>query len=261
MSQEIKEKLGFGLIIISALLVLGGITSRGPIAQDVTYHLFADDRTIWSIPNFWNVMSNIPFVIVGFLGVYQLRNPGKLKIIGELNIAYVLLFFGTFLVGFGSGYYHLTPDNQTLVWDRLPMTIAFMSLFTIIISEFISGRSGKNLLLPLILAGILSVVYWHFSEMRDEGDLRLYLLVQFYPILAIPIMLLCFRSNCTHVSAYWWLLLTYVTAKALEHFDAEVYNVLGFISGHSLKHVFAALGMYVLLVFYQQRSCYEDNIT
>jgi hypothetical protein len=261
MPPENKEKLGFGLIIITALLVLGGVTNLGPIAQDISYHLFADDRTIWSIPNFWNVISNIPFVMVGLLGVYQLRNPGKLKIIGELNIAYVLLFFGTFLVGFGSGYYHLAPDNQTLVWDRLPMTIAFMSLFSIIISEFISVRSGKNLLLPLILAGILSVVYWHFSEIRDEGDLRLYLLIQFYPILAIPIMLLCFRSNCTNVSAYWWLLLTYVTAKTLEHFDTEVYNVLGFISGHSLKHIVAALGIYVLLFFYRQRNCNEDNIT
>ena len=260
MPPEKKQKLGFALIIISALLVLGGVTGQGPVAQDVSYHLFADDRTIGAIPNFWNVISNIPFVNVGFLGVYKLRNPGKLKIIGELNIAYILLFFGVFLVGFGSGYYHLAPDNQTLVWDRLPMTIAFMSLFSIIISEFISVRSGKNLLLPLILAGILSVVYWHFSEMRNEGDLRLYLLVQFYPILAIPIMLLCFRSHCTGVSAYWWLLLTYVTAKILEHFDNEVYNVLGFISGHSLKHVFAALGMYVLLAFYQQRNCYEDNI-
>jgi hypothetical protein len=260
MSQEIKEKLGFGLIIITALLALGGVTSHGPIAQDVTYHLFADDREIWSIPNFWNVISNIPFVMVGFLGVYKLRNPGRLKIIGELNIAYVLLFFGTFLVGFGSGYYHLAPDNQTLVWDRLPMAIAFMSLFSIIISEFISVRSGKNLLLPLILAGILSVVYWHFSEMRNEGDLRLYVLAQFYPILAIPIMLLCFRSHCTHVSAYWWLLLTYATAKILEHFDNEVYNVLGFISGHSLKHVFAALGMYVLLFFYQKRDCNHESL-
>ena len=260
MSPEKKEKLGFSLIIITALLVLGGVTSLGPIAQDVTYHLFADDREIWSIPNFWNVISNIPFVMVGFLGVYKLRNPGRLKIIGGLNIAYVLLFFGTFLIGFGSGYYHLAPDNQTLVWDRLPMTIAFMSLFSIIISEFISVRSGKNLLLPLILAGILSVVYWHFSEMRNEGDLRLYLLVQFYPILAIPIMLLCFRPHCTHVSAYWWLLLTYVTAKILEHFDNEVYNVLGFISGHSLKHVSVALGMYVLLFFYQKRDCNHERL-
>jgi len=250
-----KEKPGFALIIITALIVLVAILFQDPIAQDVSYHLFVDTRKIWSIPNFWNVVSNAPFVLVGLMGLYKLRFPGKLKVINDNSIAYVLLFFGTFLVGFGSSYYHLAPDNQTLVWDRLPMTIAFMALFSIIISEFVSVRSGRALLLPLILAGILSVAYWHFSEARGEGDLRFYALVQFYPMLAIPVMLACFRSRCTHVYAYWWLLLAYIIAKLFEHFDAEVYDVLGFISGHSLKHLTAALGMYVLLVFYQKRNC------
>ena len=185
----------------------------------------------------------------------MLRNPGSLGFLNETGTAYTLLFFGTFLVAFGSSYYHLEPNNQTLVWDRLPMTIAFMALFSIIISEFVSLRSGKALLLPLLLAGVLSVVYWHYSEIRGEGDLRLYALVQFYPMLASPIILLCFRSKCTHVQAYWWLLLAYIVAKLFEHFDGEVFDALGFISGHSLKHLTAALGMYVLLVFYQQRHC------
>ena len=257
MSPHTKEKLGYSLIILTAVLTVGGILSLGPIPQDVRYHLFVDTREIWSVPNFWNVVTNVPFAIVGLLGLYKLRLPAKLGFLHENSTAYTLLFFGTFLVSFGSGYYHLSPNNQTLVWDRLPMTIAFMALFSIIISEFISIRSGKALLLPLILAGILSVVYWHFSEIRGEGDLRFYALVQFYPMLAIPIMMICFRSRCTHVYAYWWLLLAYIIAKLFEHFDAEVYDVLGFISGHSLKHLTAALGMYVLLFFYQKRSCGE----
>ena len=256
-----KEKLGFTLITITALVALTGILSLDPIAQDISYHLFVDTREIWSVPNFWNVVTNLPFVIVGLLGLYKLKSPGKLKLISEINIAYILLFFGTFLVGFGSSYYHLAPDNQTLVWDRLPMTIAFMALFSIIISEFVSVRSGRALLMPLILAGILSVVYWHYSEIRGEGDLRFYVLVQFYPMLAIPIMMICFRSHCTHVYAYWWLLLAYIAAKLFEHFDGEVFDALGFISGHSLKHLAAALGMYVLLAFYQKRNCgFNDTI-
>jgi len=250
-----KEKLGFALIIITALIVIAAIVYRKPIPQDINYHLFVDAREIWSIPNFWNVVSNVPFVIVGLLGLYKSSLPGKLKVIDDTNIAYVLLFFGTCLVGFGSGYYHLAPDNQSLVWDRLPMTVAFMALLSIIISEFISVRSGKALLLPLILAGILSVAYWHFSEIRGVGDLRFYALVQFYPMLAIPLILVCFRSRCTHVYAYWLLLLAYIIAKLFEHFDAGIYNVSGFISGHSLKHLTAALGMYVLLVSYQKRNC------
>ena len=255
MTVTTRERIGYALIILTAVLALGTILTQGPIPQDVSYHLFVDTREIWAVPNFWNVVSNAPFVIVGLMGLYKLKFPGKLKIMSDFNIAYILLFFGTFLVGFGSSYYHLEPNSQTLVWDRLPMTIAFMALFSIIISEFISVRPGRALLLPLILAGILSVVYWHFSEIRDKGDLRFYALVQFYPILAIPIIMICFRSHCTHVYAYWWLLLTYIAAKLFEHFDSEVYNALGFISGHSLKHLTAALGMYVLLALYQKRNC------
>jgi hypothetical protein len=74
-------------------------------------------------------------------------------------------------------------------------------------------------------------------------------------MLASPVILLCFRSRCTHVQAYWWLLVIYIIAKVFEYLDGEVYDALGFISGHSLKHLTAALGIYVLLLFYQRRSC------
>lgn len=250
-----KNKTGYFLIILTALLTLGGIMSQQPIPQDINYHLFVDTRVIWSIPNFWNVVSSLPFILVGLTGLYKLRRPSKLAVIDDTNIAYIFLFFGTLLVGFGSAYYHIEPNNQTLVWDRLPMTIAFMALFSIIIAEFISVRSGKALLLPLILAGISSVIFWHMSEIRGQGDLRFYALVQFYPMLAIPIIIIFFRSSCTYVQAYWWLLLAYVIAKLFEQLDAEVYDAVGLISGHSLKHVTAALGLYVLLVFYQKRNC------
>lgn len=249
------ERTGYTLLILSAVLAAGVIIDQGPISQDVSYHLFVDTREIWAIPNFWNVVTNVPFALVGLLGINQLRKPSKPGFLDSTGMAYNLLFFGTFLVAFGSSYYHLEPNNQTLVWDRLPMTIAFMALFSIIVSEFITIRSGKALLLPLILAGMLSVIYWHVSEIHGNGDLRFYAIVQFYPMLAIPIILVCFRSKCTHVQAYWWLLVLYITAKIFEHFDGEVYEKLGFISGHSLKHLFAALGIYVLLLFYQRREC------
>ena len=250
-----RQRIGYALLLLTALLAAGVILTQGPIPQDVSYHLFADTRKIWSTPNFWNVVTNVPFAIVGLLGLYKLRLPGRLGFINETRMAYTLLFFGTLLVSIGSSYYHLEPNNQTLVWDRLPMTIAFMALFSIIVSEFISVRSGKALLLPLILAGILSVLYWHLSEIRGAGDLRFYALVQFYPMLASPAILFFFRSRCTHVQAYWWLLLFYVLAKLFEQLDGELYDLLGFISGHSLKHLAAALGMYVLLMFYQKREC------
>jgi hypothetical protein len=249
------NRTGYFLIAVTAFLALTGIMSHDPIPQDINYHLFVDSREIGSIPNFWNIVTSTPFAVVGILGLYKLQSPGKLKVLSETRTAYTMFFFGTLLVGFGSMYYHITPNNQTLVWDRLPMTIAFMALFSIIISEFISPRSGKFLLYPLILAGMSSVLYWYFSEIQGHGDLRLYVLVQFYPILVIPVILICYRSKCSHAHAYWWLLLIYIIAKVFEYLDIEIYNASGFISGHSLKHLAASMGVYLLLHYYQKRIC------
>ena len=71
MSPYTKEKLGYSLIILTAALTVGGILTLGPIPQDVRYHLFVDTREIWSVPNFWNVVTNAPFAIVGLLGLYK----------------------------------------------------------------------------------------------------------------------------------------------------------------------------------------------
>ena len=247
-----KNKLTVMLIWSITLVALIGIFFIKPISQDLGYHNFIDNKEMLGIPHFWNVLSNVPFLIVGVLGLMQFK---RLNIIAEMGVAYWLLFFGIALVAFGSGYYHLNPDNHTLVWDRLPMTIAFMSLFAIIISEFINVRLGSILLFPLVLVGIASVFYWQWTEANGVGDLRFYALVQFLPILLIPIMLLMYRSKYSHISGYWWLLLFYVAAKALEYYDSQVFELLGaLISGHSIKHVAAALGTYMLFLSYKKRT-------
>jgi Ceramidase len=255
MSVINNEKTGFNLILIITVLSIIALLSQDRVAQDINYHDFSDLRTIFSIPNFWNVLSNLPFLIVGFLGLYKLFVKKNLQIINEMKTAYAFLFFGVFLVAFGSGYYHLSPNNQTLVWDRLPMTIAFMAMFAIIIAEFISIRLGKALLWPLLIAGVTSVFYWHFTELQGMGDLRFYAVVQFFPMLVMPVILVCFKPRFNHLNAYWVLFASYALAKVFELFDQSVYDFLGFaISGHSIKHIVPALGLYVLLIAYQQRK-------
>lgn len=254
-SQVKNEKTGIVLIVTAAVISLIGILIQEPIAQDIKYHLFSDSKIIWQIPNFWNVVSNLPFLIVGILGLYKLTIAGTLRIINDIEIAYKLLFVGLILLSIGSAYYHISPDNQSLAWDRLAMALVFMALFSIIISEFISVSIGKVLLFPLIVAGASSVVYWHFSETSGAGDLRYYALVQFFPMLVMPIILTCFRPQCSKVNAYWWLLALFIVSKIFEYFDGEVYNAIGVISGHSVKHITAALGLYILLVSYEKRKC------
>ena len=208
-----------------------------PIEQDPTYHNFSDNRELFRIPNFWNVLSNLPFLIVGVLGLYRLKSDDIIK------NQFIIFFIGIALVAFGSTYYHLNPNNETLMWDRLPMTIGFMALFSALVSEFINHKIGKLILVPALIAGFMSIIYWVIIK-----DLSFYLVVQFFPMLAIPVILIFFRSKYNLTAGYWLLLLAYVLAKLFEIYDYETHAVLGFISGHSLKHIFAALGIYMLIL-------------
>ena len=242
-----KDKIKRVLIIGLTILAIIAVMFVNPIPQDISYHGFIDVNNISGIANFWNVISNLPFLVVGLLGLVRLKQLNRIK---DISAAYWILFFAVAMVALGSGFYHLNPNNSTLLWDRLPMTVAFMSLFSIIISEFIDVKIGKYLLLPLLLIGIASVVYWHWYD-----DLRYYALVQFLPIILIPIILLMFNSKFTQISGYWWLLLAYGLAKFFEYYDREIFELLdGFISGHSIKHIAAAIGLYVLLRSYQSRQ-------
>lgn len=78
---------------------------------------------------------------------------------------------GLLLTAAGSAYYHLLPDNERLFWDRLPMTIAFMSLIVAQIVDRISVRAGLALLAPMLLVGVASVVYWLATERAGAGTL------------------------------------------------------------------------------------------
>jgi len=146
-------------------------------------------------------------------------------------------FAGVTLVGFGSAYYHLNPCDATLVWDRLPMTIAFMSFFAALIAERCNERVATWLFAPLLAFGIGSVMYWYYTN-----DLRWYALVQFGPMLVIPILLLARPSRYLRTSNVWIVLAWYEAAKVLERADAVVFSLSGGVSGHTLKHFAAAAG-------------------
>lgn len=231
---NISILLGITIVLVGAVFYF-----VAPIHQDLAYHQFVDQRVFLRIPNFLNVFSNLAFIIIGIycLLVLVLR-------VHEINdirhkSAYYVFFVGLILTGFGSGYYHLSPDNQTLVWDRLPMAIAFMALFSFFLSEHINVRLGAWLLWPLLAIGIFSVLYWIYTENQGAGDLRLYALVQFLPVLLIPLIIILFPSHTYRKKYIWYLIGLYVLAKFAEHYDDEIMNAVS-ISGHTLKHIFAA---------------------
>lgn len=238
------------LYVLLALLAAGifGAFLSEPLAQSPAYHHFADARTLCAIPNFWNVVSNLPFLVFGLLGLGQIAFKRPQGMFLALTLAYLVFYTGIFFTGFGSAYYHLNPSNETLFWDRLPMTVAFMAFFSIVVGEFISLPAARKLLLPLLLTGIASVVYWHFSEKNGHGDLRFYLLVQFLPIVLIPLILLLFRRK-TDTNFYPWLVIfTYLVAKLFETYDHQFFALTGHLSGHTVKHLAAALAPFLFLL-------------
>ncbi len=207
-----------------------------PIPQDPAYHVFADQRTIFGIDNFWNVVSNIPFIVVGVFGLVRLSRVPHVS----LRLPCLLLGTGVILVGLGSACYHYRPSTATLVWDRLPMTITFMAFFSLVLSDRVSARLGHALLWPLVGAGAASVAYWYWTELHHQGDLRAYAVVQFLPLMLIPSMLLAFRGRWLSTGWLWGMLTAYVLAKLAEFYDGALYGYTGFGGGHSLKHVLAA---------------------
>jgi hypothetical protein len=226
--------------------------------QNPAYHQFADDRTYLGIPNCLNVISNALFLLVGALGLaflFRRRNPGEKSpfIHSRERWPYAAFFLGVALTSVGSAYYHLVPDNGTLIWDRLPMTVAFVSFFSAVVMERINLKAGLRLLLPLILLGISSVAYWHLTELHGRGDLRPYGYVQAYPLLGVPLIILLFPASYTRSADLLAVGGIYVLTKAFELFDRLIYNLGNIVSGHTVKHLVAALSAYWALRMLQLR--------
>jgi len=240
MLESATQKRSLYILLAVAAVSLAGLLLLPPIPQDQSYHHFADQRALFGVPNFWNVVSNLPFVLVGAVGLWQFhRDPATL-----------VIFLSIFLTGFGSAYYHWNPNDGTLIWDRLPITLGFMAILASIIGERVSERAGAILLWPLLATGIISLLLWRWTD-----DLRLYGWVQFFPLLALPLLLLLFRPKYT--CSYYWLIAAgfYALAKLLEHYDRAVHSASSSVmSGHALKHLAAATACYVILRYFQVRK-------
>lgn len=234
-----------------AAAAIAAVLAQPPLAQDAAYHAFADQRTLLGVPHAWNTLSNLAFALTGLAGLAALRANRDGDFAG-LRAAWAVFFAGAALVAVGSAGYHLAPSNATLVWDRLPMTIAFMAFFTIVVGEHGAPRAARRALVPLLIAGLGSVAWWAVGERLGQPDLRPYLLVQFLPLLLVPLIALLFPARTGERRWLWLLLGCYALAKVCEAFDAEIFAATGSLSGHTLKHFAAAAGV-LMMVFAVRR--------
>lgn len=221
------------------------------IPQDEAYHNFADSRTLLGIPNCLDVASNFLFLIVGTLGFqFVLRTrPDDRSTFGDSveRRAYELFFFSVAITSFGSAYYHLHPNDSSLVWDRLPMAAGFLSLVAAVVCERTTPRNGLVYLMFLPLWGIASVLYWNNTQAIGAGDLRPYVIAQFGSLLAVLLLVALFPARYTRGADLVVSLLIYGLAKVFEAGDRLIFSKGKFVSGHTLKHLTAAVSAYWIL--------------
>jgi hypothetical protein len=233
-----KRNLPLLVLLAAAVASFAGLLLVPPIHQDQNYHQFADQRILLGVPNFWNVVSNLPFIVIGAAGLARFHREAATSV----------LFLGIFLTGFGSSYYHWNPNDGTLFWDRLPMTLCFMAILSVVIEERVSATAGRMLLWPLLALGLFSLLLWSWTD-----DLRLYVWVQFFPAVALLLIFVLFRPKYTGTS-YWLIAAAlYALAKLFEFYDRAIYSVGSIVSGHTLKHLAAAAACFAVLRHFQMR--------
>ncbi|MBI4875973.1 MAG: alkaline phytoceramidase [Acidobacteria bacterium] len=232
-------RLRVALIAGLPVVALAFLFFHGRMAQNEVlpnYHNFADQRALWGLPNFWNVVSNLPFLLVALWGLRALGSRSAFVEKWERTACFILLI-AVALTCVGSSYYHAWPGDASLFWDRLPMAAVFMALLATTVGERISPRGGRLLLFPLLAAGVASVLYWRVAD-----DLRLYALVHFYAVGALPLILILFPPRYSGSAGIVAMIALYGLALALDRFDHQV-AAITVTGGHPWKHVAAAAAM------------------
>ena len=242
------------LLIAVALAVAIIALLLPPIPQPLAYHNFADQRSWLGIPNFGDVVSNLPFALVGLAGLAFLLGPAARNFSDPRERwLYLFMFASLTLTAFGSAYYHLAPGNARLVWDRIPIMMVFMTLLAAVVAERVGVGAGLTLFPVFEIVGIASVVVWRAGELQGHGDLRFYAAVQVYAILILLLSLL-FPPKYTRGADFAVVVGFYVLAKILEECDRQVFALGHIVSGHTLKHLAAAAAGYWILRMLQKRN-------
>lgn len=259
-----KATLKIGVLCAIVAAAAAWAAFAPPLLQSQAYHQFADTRALLAVENAADTLSNFAFLLVGAMGMaflWRERAAGSSpRFASPLEKRpYWAFFTGVALTSAGSAYYHLAPDDARLVWDRLPMTIAFMSLVAAVVAERISVRAGNLLLVPLVALGIASVLYWRESALAGMENLRPYMAVQYGSIAVVLVVSLLYRSRYTQGAAIFGLAAAYGLAKFVEAYDREIYALGDLLSGHTLKHLAAAMGIWILLRALQRRTLREQR--
>ncbi|MCC8957272.1 alkaline phytoceramidase [Bradyrhizobium sp. Pear77] len=219
--------------------IIAAFAMHGRIAQPANYNNFADHSAFFGIPHAADVLSNAGFALVaiwGWLALRPCRNSDQRRAGWP---GYRLFLIGLFLTAFGSAFFHLAPGNGRLTWDMLPIALAGAGLLVGVRGDTQPGSKTNIEAIVLGLFAVASVAWWVTTDRHGAGDLRPYLLLQVLPLVLIPLWQAIYRAPRADRIAFATAMALYVLAKIAEVLDHQIANTLGFVSGHTLKHLIA----------------------
>jgi hypothetical protein len=229
--------IGFPLLGIIALAL------TGPIAQPHEFHAFADTRAWGFIPNAADVLSNLPFLFAGLWGLLRIE-----RVATPLRPLAALLCVAIALTCFGSAYYHWDPQNFGLMIDRIPIALACATIALILLADRVTPAAARLLPMTALSAiAVASCVFWYVTEQAGAGDLRPYIVIQALPMLLVPLLTLLYPGGQIRGATWWSVLALYALAKLCEGLDHQIFEFTQIVSGHTLKHLFAAAAAFVLI--------------
>ncbi|MFD4838232.1 hypothetical protein ACFWP0_12045 [Achromobacter sp. NPDC058515] len=239
------------------VLVAVGLALYGPIAQLEHYHDFADHRAWLGIPNAGDVLSNLGFAVVGWYGLSLVLHSRYNKALDVIRPGYALFFFALVLTAFGSGWYHLLPDNARLIWDRLPIALACAGILSAVWRDTLGDGRWVDWLWAAV--AVVSVIWWWYTDNHMTGDLRPYLYVQFMPLLLIPLLQWQNKTPARERLYFAAAIGFYVLAKASELLDHQIFQNIAYLSGHTIKHLFSVVAGLMVTLNYAHRKREAGN--
>jgi hypothetical protein len=230
------------LLLGSVMLFVAGTVLQliWPLSQPASYHHFADERSLDSLHNVADVLSNLVILAAGILnlgwvGRHASRQPAQFP--GMLVAA-----IGLVLTAFGSAWYHMAPTDATLVWDRFPMTIVFAGILAMLWTSAAGQRVGWVQMLIMVAVSLATIGYW-----LAFNSLWPYAILQFGGLAVIVGMTLARKVD--GVFAWTLVIVFYGIAKIFESLDWQVWDLSHHvIAGHALKHVASGLAGAALIL-------------
>lgn len=231
-SHWTPKELRFGLAIAFFALLACALP---PFSQPQNYHHFADARSFFGLDRAMDILSSLGFLLAGSWGLAAVALR-KDRLAPAMAPSLAVFFAGVLLTALGSAYYHAAPQDARLVWDRLPMTIAFAGTCGALACARVSARAGWIALAASLAFGLGSILLW-----RSNGNLTPYAVMQFGGLAWVA--LACVDGERSPLDLPWGALLGfYLAAKLFEALDAAVYDATAhLVSGHTVKHVLSAL--------------------